>query len=68
MKSDADIDDASIEKVDEELPQAQSLASEFSFKNPVIVRTGKEEREASATILKTVSEPIPCQESEEDCA
>ena len=49
----------------DDLPQMASIQSEFSFKNPLIVRVGKIEREET-TVLKTVSEPMPCQESEED--
>ena len=61
-----------------QLSAAISLKSEFSFKNPVIVRVGKNERELNTVDVPNgdalggtnnqnkVSEPIPCQESEED--
>jgi len=65
-QSNAESDVALSEKEEENLNQTHSLKSEFSFKNSVIVRVGKTEKEASNVILKTVSEPIPCQESEED--
>ena len=48
-----------------------SIKSEFSFKHPTVIRVGKTQRETTAMLggnmrMKTVSEPMPCQESEED--